>query len=496
MIQSPRTFHFSVALSVCLLYYSIFLLIPETPLLNDPDTFWHIRTGQWILDHSQFPTIDVFSYTAAGKPWISTEWLSEIFFAVAFKVGGWHAVVVLAAITCGAIIGLLCFYLLQNLRFSVAIAWAAFSTAPISSHFLARPHIFSYVLLVIWTIKLLDVYDRDNFNTSSLLTFVPLMALWSNLHGSFTFGLALLYVFAGVCFFQNILRRNYTKCWPILIVVSIVTVTALMTPYGIASALTTKELLNLKYTIPQIIELHSPDFQKDHVSLIIFVATLLAMAGLGIRLRGARLIAFGIIVFIGLTYARGLVMFFLLAPIILARSVSACAWYLAPQLSESPTAETGEASDQVLQFLRQRSVAITAGCTAIAALVSLSTWWLRDVAPPESIAPKAAIDFVQRKNITGHVFNDYGFGGFLIFSDIPTFVDGRALPFGDDFLHKYFDAVDLADIDGAFQLLDDYKISWIILKPIQPFVKAIAGSANWDKIYADKYSVVFVRHRS
>jgi hypothetical protein len=188
-------------------------------------------------------------------------------------------------------------------------------------------------------------------------------------------------------------------------------------------------------------------------------------------------------------------MFFLLAPLILVQSVSACAWYLAPQLSESPASETGDASDPVLQFFRRRSVAIAAGCTAIAALVTLSTWW-RVIAPPESIAPKAALNFVQSKNITGRVFNDYDFGGFLVFSGIPTFIDGRALPFGDAFLHKYFDAVDLVDTDAAFQLLDDYKISWIILKPIEPFAKAITRSANWDQVYADKYSVVFVRHGS
>jgi hypothetical protein len=496
VVQSTRTFHFSVALSVCLLYYSIFLLIPETPLLNDPDTFWHIRTGQWILDHSQFPTIDVFSYTAAGKPWISTEWLSEIFFAVAFKVGGWHAVVVLAAITCGAIIGLLCFYLLQNLRFSVAIAWTAFSAATISSHFLARPHIFSYVLLVIWMAKLLDAYDHNEFNTSSVLTFAPLMALWSNLHGSFTFGLAMLYIFAGVCLCQNFIRRNYIKPRAILLVVSAVTIIALITPYGISSAAMTLELLNLKYTIPQIIELHSPDFQKSHLQLFLFVALLSAMAGLGIRLRGARLIAFSVIVFIGLQYERGLVMFFLLAPVILARPISASARYLTPQHSEPLASETGLASDYVLRFLQKWFIVITAACAAVAVLVTLSTWWLRDVAPPKSVAPKAAIDFVQRNNITGYVFNEYGFGGFLIFSGIPTFVDGRALPFGDAFLHKYFDAVNLVDIDGAFQLLNDYKISWIIWRPAEPFAKAIARSGLWDKVYADEYSVVFIRHRS
>ena len=189
-------------------------------------------------------------------------------------------------------------------------------------------------------------------------------------------------------------------------------------------------------------------------------------------------------------------MFFLLAPVILARPISASARYLTPQDSEPLVFEAGPAPDHVLRFLQNWFIVVTAACAAVAVLVTLSTWWLRDVAPPKSIAPKAAIDFVQRNNITGRVFNEYGFGGFLIFSGIPTFVDGRALPFGDAFLHKYFDAVSLVDIDGAFQLLNDYKISWIILPPAVPFAKAIARSGSWDKVYADEYSVVFIRHRS
>lgn len=496
MVNSSRTFHLATALSVGLLFYSVILLIPHSPLLNDPDTFWHISTGQWILDHKQFPTVDVFSYTAAGNRWISTEWLSGILYAIALKLGGWHAVLDLAAIAGGAIIGSLCFYLLRNLRFSVALAWTALIAAPVSSHFLARPHIFSYLLLVIWTIKLLDDYDRDEFKASSLFFFVPMMVLWSSLHGSFTFGLTLLYVFTGVCFIQSFLRREYAKCRPILAVVAVVTLAALLTPYGIHSALATRELLNLKYTIPQIIELRSPDLQNDHVALFVLIATLLTVTGLGIRLRGARLIVFGLLAFVGLTYTRGLVMFFLLVPIILARPVSRRARFLAPQASASPSDTSGGSPDPVLLFFQRRAVAVSTTCAAIAVLVSVSTWWLRDVAPPATIMPQAALDFVQEKKLTGRVFNDYDFGGFLIFSGIPTFVDGRALPFGDEFLHRYFDAADLVDIGASFKLLEDYKIDWIILKPARPLTKALLQSAIWDKVYADQYSVVFVRRQS
>src|SRR6266567_2158200 len=65
--------------------------------LEDGKTLWHIRTGQWILNHAKVPIVDFYSYTAAGTRWISTEWLAEIFFALSFNIGEWRGVVILSA---------------------------------------------------------------------------------------------------------------------------------------------------------------------------------------------------------------------------------------------------------------------------------------------------------------------------------------------------------------------------------------------------------------
>jgi hypothetical protein len=64
------------------------------------------------MDHAQVPTVDFYSYTAVGKRWISTEWLSEIFIALAYKIGEWRGVVILSTLVCAAIIGVICFYLI------------------------------------------------------------------------------------------------------------------------------------------------------------------------------------------------------------------------------------------------------------------------------------------------------------------------------------------------------------------------------------------------
>jgi len=123
VLQPITRFNLSVSITIFFACYSGLLLLPGLSLLQDADVFWHIRTGQWILDYAEIPAVDYFSYTAYGKPWIPTEWLSEIAFAEAFRVGGWRAVVIVTAISIGAIAGLLSFYLLRCLRFSVAIGW-------------------------------------------------------------------------------------------------------------------------------------------------------------------------------------------------------------------------------------------------------------------------------------------------------------------------------------------------------------------------------------
>jgi hypothetical protein len=498
---STNIFYFSVAVTVLLFYFSIMLPVSSRSVLGDPDTLWHIRTGQWILDHAQVPTVDFYSYTAAGKRWISTEWLAEIFIALSFKIGEWRGVAILSTLACAAIIAIICFYLVQNLRFSIAIGYTALTALAITPHFLARPHLFAYIVASIWVIKLLESYDRGEFRPS-IPSFCVLMVLWANLHPSFTFGLALLYVFAGYAFCEKLLRRDYLRCKDDLFAVIAVSLCALLTPYGIFSALLTLQTMNMKYALQHIAEWHSPDFQQSRIQLFLIVGLLMAVTGLGVRLRGPRLIVYGMLLILCLSYARGLTMFYLLTPIILAKPIAECAsWCQAAQHIGVETSQTAgswraaNTSDPVLLYLQKRSKIIPAIVLAVATLATTASWRQIGIGPPESVAPKAALDFVTSAGITGNVFNSYNFGGYLIFKGIPTFIDGRAPPYTDDFLKEYSDAVTLADIKAAFQLLDQYKVTWVLLLPTDPLAKALAESDQWNEVYSDKDSVVLVRSR-
>src|ERR1700722_343865 len=293
LVKSSNTFNAAASFSLSLLAYSV-LLVASPYLLQDPDTMWHIRTGQWILHRARVPTVDLYSYTASGKPWISTEWLAEIVYAVAFNLAGWRGVAIIGVAACAAIVGILCFYLLQHLRFTAAVGWAVAAAAATSPHFIARPHILSYVILAIWIIKLLDAYDKEKPDLPRLVILAPLMILWANIHGSFTFGLTLLYIFTAFCLYHYFVQRDYAKGRRVLIATAVTTACAAVTPYGIKPAFMTTTLVSMKFASGYINELRSPDFHLSNFILIYFVAIFLAIAGLGIRLGPARLISFGL----------------------------------------------------------------------------------------------------------------------------------------------------------------------------------------------------------
>ena len=66
-----------------------FLVLRSSRFLADGDTYWHLVVGERILHTFSFPTVDEYSYTRAGAPWIAKEWLSQILFYMVYSKGGW-----------------------------------------------------------------------------------------------------------------------------------------------------------------------------------------------------------------------------------------------------------------------------------------------------------------------------------------------------------------------------------------------------------------------
>jgi hypothetical protein len=160
--------------------------------LSDPDVWWHIRLGDWIIAHHQIPAGELFAYTAFGNPLVVHEWLSETIFAALAAAGG----LALVTLLMGAVAwtGMLATLLRGRMRgagpvvLAVGLALGARVAEPVLG---TRPQVFTFAL-VCWTLWIAESYLRSGGRRRWLLP--PLFLIWANLHAGFIAGLGFLLI--------------------------------------------------------------------------------------------------------------------------------------------------------------------------------------------------------------------------------------------------------------------------------------------------------------
>jgi hypothetical protein len=116
----------------------------------------------------------------------------------------------------------------------------------------------------------------------------------------------------------------------------------------------------------------------------------------------------------------------------------------------------------------------------------------RDIRPAPAITPQAAVTEAKLAT-TGHVLNDYSFGGYLIFAGIPTFIDGRGELYGGALINRYNRALALVDLGDFLKLLDEYHIAATLLAPGTPAIAMLDRLPQWQRVYSDDVAVVHKR---
>lgn len=176
------------------------------------------------------------------------------------------------------------------------------------------------------------------------------------------------------------------------------------------------------------------------------------------------------------------VRFFPLFAIVAAPSLATPIAHLFPRFASRPL--VGSAATE-----RVAVAALAAAC--IATIFSLL--FAPKPVPAPRVSPSAALEAARHWPVSGNVFNDYLFGGFLIFNGIKTFLDGRTELFLNGFLRKTWDA-ETGDSDKAFlSLLDEYHVDWTLFANGSKGAEKLRRAKGWRKIFEDKYAVVFVR---
>ena len=138
----------------------LLLFIQPSMLLGDGSTGWHLATGNYILQHHNIPHLDIMSYTFPDKAWVAYEWLSDVFMAVLVKLGGLNLLYVVAASAIAFLILFIYECCRQNGSNFVFATFITIIGALLSAiHWLARPHLFTFFGVFIFTTQL-DRYYR------------------------------------------------------------------------------------------------------------------------------------------------------------------------------------------------------------------------------------------------------------------------------------------------------------------------------------------------
>jgi hypothetical protein len=446
------------------------LLIAGERLLNDPDTYWHIAAGRWIWAHATVPAADPFSHTLPGAPWLAHEWLSELILAGAYGALGWAGVVMLAAFAAAASLASLMRALERAVRPGVALAATGMAFFLMAAHLTARPHVLALPVLVAWSAALILARDESRMPSLWLL---PLMTLWANLHGGFVIGLGLATVLAVEAVLRapsGAARRAAVGGWGCFIVGA--ALASLVTPQGVAGLWFPFKLMSLGFALSFVSEWHAPLLGFSEPLMLWLAALLVFALGIGLEVPLFRVLMVVCLVAMALSHTRNAELLAMLAPLLLAEPVGRLMRPLQPLTSRQGRGIAGFGL-----FM----MAITAAAS------------LRGYAHESpAIAPAPALAAVRQAGLTGPVFNDYDFGGYLIFVGVAPFVDGRIDLYGDDFMRAYSAAL-TAEGDALPRLLDHYRVAWTLLKPDEPAVAALDREPGWERVYADASAVVHRR---
>jgi hypothetical protein len=478
---------------------ALFIVKLVNPISYDPDLYWHLEAGQYIVQTMTLPYADVFSYTAYGKDWVLHEWLAEVLFYgvtwLAGLKGLWAFVAAFYAATFFMLYHV-CGRLLGNGTRALVIALLFF--APFIAFATPRPQIFTYLLFTIYLAILIGWKYDGNVRALKLLP--PLMVLWVNLHGAAIVGIALLGLFVvceGVRLYFTAQRDPVDiRAWKRLALWSAAAALAtLANPRFVDYWLYPFYVLNLKVATSVINEWKSPDFHSVYFKyfLVLFLGH---FAALVYARRRPDLTEFAIPLFFiaaGFTSVRHLPLACLAAGPFFALS-----W----KRLELPSFPRGVASawvgkarlDRDLDDRHLPYLNLLLLCGVVAAMV-----YNQSRRPNEGIMdammPVKAADFVASSGITGRMFNEYGHGGYLMYRLYPrqkVFIDGRADMYGDEFMKEY-----LAIIGGKpawKEKFDRYAIDFAVLPRQVPLRQLLLAGGDFKLVYDDERYSVLVRN--
>ena len=476
--------------------FAMFLMFHgATTLFSDTDTGWHIRNGERMLRTGLLTHADPYSFSKAGQPWIAWEWGADLLMAAVYRGSGLGGVAVMYGLSIAASVWMW-FRLNRAVEGNFLIAGLFFvpMVTTTALHWLARPHIFSWVFLLgtVWLCERLPLHPGwRHFALAVVAT-----AAWSNLHGSFFFAPLIALIYAAGAFVTPFIweSRNPSAGGSTvrgyLLLALAASAGTLVNPYGwrlhqhVFSYLLNSGLLD------QITEFQSFNFHQSGAALVMAMLTICfagAFAALAIH-KPERFLLSMLLTGIALRSIRALPVAALLVLPLANGSLTAVV-YRAKELTPWLRRKVDDALHygDCLQAVERR---LRGYAIVPFAAVLLFALIRNDAGFSAADAPVAASDVVASLPANARILSSDSFGGYLIYrfnGERKVFFDGRSDFYGTDFVARYVRLV--AARPGWRDEFNRWNFTHALLPPDCPLIPGLEA-LGWREIHRDGTAVL------
>jgi hypothetical protein len=454
------------------------------------DTWWHLKTGDYVLHHRALPVPDPFSYTTdLGKPAypgeeqvrhfnLTHEWLAQIILYAIYATAGAPGLVLFKALLLTALCGLTGLIAARRSGSFYAGVVAAFAAAMVGIEFASdRPALVSFLMVAVFV----AIFEFRR----PLWILPPLALLWANCHGGFFLGWIVAGAYSAEAAIQYFRKRPLDDAARIWKVSAVAIAISFLNPNGF-HVLDTLFRYQKSYLTSTLIEWRSPYLWGPPYSfdILLYAATIVLLLSWR-KVRVSDWLLFAAFAAAALQAYRNILLIGFLAPILIV------AWF--PRRFRAP------------RFAGLAAIAVLLG--VLTAGVARGSMFQLRAALWEY--PTGAADFLRSHAISRPMFNTYEYGGYLIWRLWPlqqTFVDGRALNESvyQDYRRILYNSGSPANVLGSEskQLLDRYAIRVVVMNTFEyvtgafyPLALALGNPLNtdWKLVYEDPQSLVFMR---
>jgi hypothetical protein len=475
-------------------------------LLGDGDTGWHIRAGEWMLANGRVIDTDVFSYTKPGETWYAWEWLWDLAFGWLHQTFGMASVLAASLLVLGLTSALLFRLCLRHTRHPlIAFGVVFLANAASTVHWLARPHLFTLLFVVV----LLTVLDRVEEGRTWLLWLLPaLTALWANIHGGFLAGIIILGAYGAGEAATGLISADGTRLRPGLRKAAIYLGTAMLcltaslaNPHGYRLHVHIYRYLTESYHFDSINEFQSFNF---HLPTAPYVELTLALAALAAfrSLRRGELTA-PLLLAVWAHEALGMVRNVPIFALVTAPLAAAALDQTIAELAEAPVgawirgmaARLSDWSAEWMLLERPWRVHLISSGALLLVLAVMNSPSAAKRFQPEYDAeryPAKAAGLLAGPGCQEGIFTDDEWGDYLIYRLYPkcrVFIDGRSDFYGPQF-GKDYDSI--LDVKYNWQdLLDRYRVTTVLLRANLALTSTLKQSQRWQVVYDDGRAILF-----